>query len=72
MNQCTRADLNRNGIVDARDMALLVKQMGVCDPVLCSGDLDGDGVVATGDVNLMVHAQNSCNATQSKAASDSR
>ncbi|HET7680380.1 MAG TPA: sulfatase-like hydrolase/transferase [Xanthobacteraceae bacterium] len=57
---CTRADLDRNGVVTARDMALLNKQTGACDPVLCGGDLNGDGKVNNRDVRLMLRAQKSC------------
>jgi hypothetical protein len=57
---CTRADLDRNGIVNARDMSLLNKQTGTCDPVLCGGDLNGDGKVNNRDVQLMTRAQQTC------------
>jgi hypothetical protein len=69
MDQCTRADLNRDGIINKKDMTLLVKQTGVCDPVLCSGDLSGDGKVDNKDVNRMIDAQNTCNAAEPRPAS---
>jgi hypothetical protein len=65
---CARADLDRNRSIDARDMTLLVKQTGKCDPVLCSGDLNGDGKVDNRDVNRMIDAQNTCNAAKPKSA----
>jgi arylsulfatase A-like enzyme len=60
MNICKRADLDRNGVVNSRDMTLLSAQTGTCDPVLCGGDLDGDGKVNNRDVQLMTQAQQSC------------
>jgi arylsulfatase A-like enzyme len=60
MNICDRADLDRNGVVDAKDMALLVAQTGKCDEVLCGGDLDGNNQVNRRDIKLMQDAQNSC------------
>jgi arylsulfatase A-like enzyme len=72
MNLCERADLNRSGKVDSRDMEILVKQSGRCDEVLCGGDLDGNGTVDNRDVRLMLDAQNTCNApasTKPKSAS---
>jgi hypothetical protein len=60
LDLCTRADLDRNGVVNNRDMNLLNSQTGTCDPVLCGGDLDGDGKVNNRDVRLMTRAQRSC------------
>lgn len=60
LDLCTRADLDRNGVVNNRDMNLLNSQTGTCDPVLCGGDLDGDGKVNNRDVRLMIKAQQSC------------
>jgi hypothetical protein len=57
---CTRADLDRNGVINARDMSLLNAQTGTCDPVLCGGDLNGDGRVNSKDVQLMTRAQQTC------------
>jgi hypothetical protein len=56
---CRRADLDRDGVVDAHDLALLLKQVGKpCE--LCSGDLNGDGVVNQKDVALMKEAIRTC------------
>jgi hypothetical protein len=60
MDVCARADLNRDGKVERRDMSLLSKQSGACDEVMCGGDLDGNGAVNNRDVNLMINAQNTC------------
>jgi hypothetical protein len=57
---CGRADLDRNGKINNRDMQLLNAQTGACDPVLCGGDLTGDGKVDNGDVQLMLEAQRTC------------
>jgi arylsulfatase A-like enzyme len=62
MNLCERADLDRNRRINSNDMTLLAKQSGPCDPVLCGGDLDGDGTVNNRDVNMMIEAQRTCTA----------
>lgn len=64
LDPCVRADLDRNGRVDGRDMTLLRGQYGRCDPVLCGGDLNGDGRVDLNDVRLMQQAQRSCRASR--------
>ena len=68
MNQCTRADLDRNGIINSKDMTILAQQSGDCDDVLCSGDLDGNDRVDHRDVNLMIKAQNDCSPSGGKSA----
>ena len=60
LDLCKRADLDRNGAVNNRDMTLLVAQTGTCDPVLCGGDLNGDGKVNNNDIRLMTKAQETC------------
>lgn len=61
MDACARADLDRNGKVNARDRQLLEDQRGDCkDPTLCGGDLDGDGKVGAGDLRILNSARKSC------------
>jgi hypothetical protein len=68
MDMCVRADLNRDGRVNATDMQLLSKQSGKCeDDIFCGGDLDGNGRVNNRDVNIMTRAQKTC-ASQADAA----
>lgn len=60
MSLCRRADLDRNGRLEARDGSLILAQSGRCDVVTCSGDLDGDRVVDATDRALFKKAQASC------------
>jgi len=69
MSVCQRADLNRDGRVGKRDLTLLQKQTGKCDPVLCGGDLDGNGVVNAKDEQRMTNAIASCSSTTQAQAS---
>ncbi len=56
---CARADLNRDGVVDARDLKILLNSLGKpCE--LCGPDLNGDGKVNTIDAVLMAKAIASC------------
>ena len=58
---CKRADLNRDGKVNAADMTLMNQQTGTCtDQIFCGGDLNGDGVVNNPDVTIMIGAQQTC------------
>ncbi|MCA9290960.1 MAG: hypothetical protein KDA25_07515 [Phycisphaerales bacterium] len=46
------ADFNRDGIVDAADLATLLAAWGVCDG--CPEDLDGDGIVGPSDLAMLL------------------
>ncbi len=62
LDACTRADLNRDGVIDGADLAILVGQRGACENQLCGGDLDGNGVVDAKDDTWMLAAGKSCKA----------
>jgi hypothetical protein len=62
---CQRADLNRDGEVDEKDLAILKSHFGPCE--LCGSDLNGDGVVNELDVRLMKRAIKTCRETKEKA-----
>jgi arylsulfatase A-like enzyme len=68
MTLCQRADLDRNGLIDSKDMTLLAQQTGDCQDNLCGGDLDGNGKVDNKDVKLMIQAQNTCTAPKIRGA----
>ena len=62
---CQRADLNRDGKVDEKDLAILKSHFGPCE--LCGSDLNGDGVVNELDVRLMKHAIRTCSETNERS-----
>jgi hypothetical protein len=71
MDICERADLDRSGAVDDRDIALARAEFtagGACDDGLCSGDMDGDGEVAGADLWRVALARKSCAAATAAAA----
>jgi hypothetical protein len=47
IDDCRRSDLNRDGLVDGADVALLEAAFGTCE--LCGADLNNDGVVNEAD-----------------------
>ena len=57
--QC-RADLNRNGSVEAGDLGLLIAAWGTDGSVIEDSDLDGDGVVRSSDLGLLLSAWGLC------------
>ncbi len=64
---CRRADLNRDGAVDASDLKILAGNLNkTCE--LCGSDLNGDGKVNAKDVALMVKAIASCRRQPSDTA----
>lgn len=67
MTLCQRADLDRNGRINAGDMTILNRQTGTCQDALCGGDLNGDGKVDERDVNLMIKAQSTCKPASGQA-----
>ena len=44
------ADLNRDGRIDAEDIAILLERWGDADPTSSRGDLDGSGRIDAGDL----------------------
>jgi len=48
------ADLDDDGVVGSRDLAVVLAQWGECAD--CSADLDGDGVVGAGDLAVVLAA----------------
>lgn len=59
-DQCTcPADLARNGVVNAADLAQLLGQWGPCAGA-CSADLTCDGVVDANDLPLLLGAWGAC------------
>jgi hypothetical protein len=69
MDICERADIDRSGGVDDRDLRLARAEFtaGECDDVLCRGDLDGDGEVAGADLWMFAEAQDTCGASAAEA-----
>lgn len=60
-NICVRADLNRDGKIDWKDLGLLYTQTGKCtDTNACSGDLDGNGMVNDSDAEILMSALKTC------------
>ena len=73
MDVCVRADLNRDGVVNNRDISLLQAQRGACtDLAFCGGDLNGDGKVNGADVTIMRNAQQSCSSSNAAKGSNRR
>jgi hypothetical protein len=61
---CRRADLDRSGRVDQRDITLAREEFtgGTCDDVLCRADMNGDGEVLGHDLWMIAEARDSCGA----------
>ncbi|MDC0991993.1 right-handed parallel beta-helix repeat-containing protein [bacterium] len=57
--QC-RADLDRNGYVEAADLGLLIAAWGTDGSVIDDSDLDGDGYVLASDLGLLIASWGPC------------
>jgi hypothetical protein len=56
------ADVNDDGEVDGRDLALVMTAVGTCppDPATCAADVNGDGVVDEADIEAIAAALGPC------------
>ena len=51
--QLRDGDLDLNGVIDERDMAILLNMMNT-ELVLGIGDMDGNGEIDAGDISLLL------------------
>ena len=52
--QLRSGDLDLNGMIDERDMSILLNMIGL-DPVFGIGDMDGNGVLDAADVGMILN-----------------
>jgi hypothetical protein len=47
-------DVNRDGLVNSVDLAVVLTQWGICRPGSCAGDIDRTGMVDSADLGIVL------------------